>query len=339
MTLPRPPYDPELSAALATMVSPQSFEIGDIPRIRQESRQFDIPVEELLLGREVTHEVLRAPRKLGPELTLSVFRPSVATTPGPGLYFMHGGGMAFGHRLSDAELFADWVERFGLTVVTVEYRLAPEHPDPAPSEDCYAGLLWTAEHAAELGIDIRQLLVGGVSAGGGLAAAMALMARDRNGPALIGQLLICPMLDDRDATVSAAQYETGPWNRESNRVAWSALLAGERDDTVSPYAAPARAVDLTGLPPAFIEAGSAEVFRDEDVAYASRLWAAGGQADLHVWAGGFHCFWQVGHAAVSQAATDTRNAWLARLLGVSNDVGSNSSGAARRLAAQRGAPA
>ena len=189
---------------------------------------------------------------------------------------------------------------------------------PTPSEDCYAGLLWTVEHAEELGIDPRRLLVAGVSAGGGLAASLALMSRDRGGPALLGQLLICPMLDDRDDTESTRQFESGPWNRSNNRVAWSALLGHDgAGPNTSAYAAPARAADLSGLPPTYLEVGSAEVFRDENVEYASRLWAAGVATELHVWAGGFHCFWQIEHAAVSQAATSARDDWLGRLLGLS----------------------
>ncbi len=212
----------------------------------------------------------------------------------------------------------DWVETFGVTIVSVDYRLAPEHPHPTPSEDCYAGLLWTVEHAEELGIDPRRLLVAGVSAGGGLAASLALMSRDRGGPALLGQLLICPMLDDRDDTESTRQFESGPWNRSNNRVAWSALLGHDgAGPNTSAYAAPARAADLSGLPPTYLEVGSAEVFRDENVEYASRLWAAGVATELHVWAGGFHCFWQIEHAAVSQAATSARDDWLGRLLGLS----------------------
>lgn len=186
-------------------------------------------------------------------------------------------------------------------------------------EDCYAGLVWTAEHAAELGIALDRLVIAGESAGGGLAAGTALLARDRNGPSLIGQVLMCPMLDDRDETVSTVQFESaGIWLRSSNLVGWNALLGDRRGaDDVSIYAAPARATDLCGLPPAFIDCGSAELFRDEDIAYATNLWCAGVQAELHVWPGGFHGFDMVApHTALAQAATTTRNAWVAKLLGV-----------------------
>ena len=172
----------------------------------------------------------------------------------------------------------DHAERLQLAVVSVEYRLAPETPHPGPVEDCYAGLSWTVAHAAELGVDPARVIVGGVSAGGGLAAAVALLARDRGAPALLGQLLACPMLDDRNDTPSAWQMAgVGVWDRAANDVGWAALLGDARGGPdVSPYAAPARAADLSGLPPAFIDVGSAETFRDEDVAYASRIWQAGG---------------------------------------------------------------
>ena len=183
-----------------------------------------------------------------------------------------------------------WVVDHDAVLVSVDYRLAPEFPDPYPVEDCYAGLVWTAENAAELGIDPERVIITGSSAGGGLSAGTALLARDRKGPKLIGQVLVYPMLDDRNETVSSHQYDgAGLWDRQSNLLGWTCLLGERRGtDDVSIYAAPARATDLSGLPPAFIDVGSAEVFRDEDVAYASALWAAGVQAELHVWPGAFH---------------------------------------------------
>ena len=142
-----------------------------------------------------------------------------------------------------------------MAVVSVEYRLAPETPHPGPVEDCYAGLAWTAAHAAELGIDPDRIIVGGASAGGGLRRRLALLARDRGGPALAGQLLLCPMLDDRNVTMSSLQMTgLGIWDHAANNLGWTVLLgdaAGGPD--VSPYAAPARAADLSGLPPAYIE--------------------------------------------------------------------------------------
>jgi acetyl esterase/lipase len=221
-----------------------------------------------------------------------------------------------GNRLG-VSLLLDWIEEFQVAGVSVEYRVAPEHPHPAPVEDCYAGLLWTAAHASELGFDPRRILIAGPSAGGGLAAAVALMARDRGGPALRAQMLMCPMLDDRNNTTSSLQIDgIGLWNRQSNLTGWTALLGASRGtEHVSPYAAPSRASNLGGLPPTFIDAGSMEVFRDEAVDYASRIWAAGGDAELHIWNGGFHGFDIVfPDAALSRAARSARKAWLARIL-------------------------
>jgi acetyl esterase/lipase len=224
--------------------------------------------------------------------------------------------MVLGDRRIGVVEMLDWAEQFNLVVVSVEYRLAPETPHPGPIDDCYAGLLWTAEHADELGFDRSRLIVAGGSAGGGLAAALALRARDQNGPELLGQMLIYPMLDDRNDTPSAHQMAgLGIWDRGANEFGWTALLGDARGGPdVSPYAAPARAADLAGLPPAFIDVGSAETFRDEDVAYASRIWQAGGRAELHVWPGGFHGFDGLAPTAqLSQDAREARVRWLNRL--------------------------
>ena len=244
---------------------------------------------------------------------------TAAATAGAGAIFhVHGGGMVVGDSRAGVPALLEAAEELGLVVVSVEYRLAPEHPHPAPVEDCYAGLLWTVENADVLGIDPDRVVIAGGSAGGGLAAAVALLARDRGAPALLGQMLMCPMLDDRNDSPSSLQMAgMGGWDRASNETGWTALLGDTRGGPhVSPYAAPARATDLSGLPPAFIDVGSAETFRDEDVAYATRVWQSGGRAKLHVWPGGFHGFDQLApQAAISQDARAARLRWLRRLLG------------------------
>ncbi|WP_245567155.1 alpha/beta hydrolase [Nocardia vinacea] len=243
--------------------------------------------------------------------------PSSSQGPVPAIYNVHGGGMIMANRRTGVQTVLDLAAPLGAAVISVEYRLAPEHPDPAPVEDCYAGLAWTAEHASALGIDPSQIIIVGGSAGGGLAAGVALLARDRGNSPLLGQLLMCPMLDDRNDTASALQMDgSGVWDRTANRTGWQALL-GERQggQDVSPYAAPARATDLSGLPPTLIDVGSAEIFRDEAVTYASRIWQAGGSAELHVWPGGFHGYEVAApEAAISRATIRARNDWLARLL-------------------------
>jgi acetyl esterase/lipase len=252
-----------------------------------------------------------------PDVPLLICLPKGTAAPTAAIYNIHGGGMMLGdNRLGIGEVLKIATE-LRLAVISVEYRLAPETPHPGPVEDCYAGLVWTAEHAAELNIDRDRILVMGGSAGGGLAAAVTLIARDRGGPALLGQVLMCPMLDDRNDTPSAVQMAgLGVWGRAANQTGWTALLGeAQGGPDVSPYAAPARATDLSGLPPAFIDVGSAETFRDEDIAYAGRIWQAGGQAELHVWPGGCHGFEEVApQARISRDARAARSRWLRELL-------------------------
>jgi acetyl esterase/lipase len=256
-----------------------------------------------------------------PDISLLICRPASAEPAGPRpvIYHVHGGGMVIGNNRVGVDVPLAWAQALDAVVVSVEYRLAPEHPHPAPVEDVYAGLLWTADHAAEIGADPERIVIAGASAGGGLCAALALLTRDRKGPRPIGQVLMCPMLDDRNDTPSTHQMAgLGVWDRTANETGWTALLGSRRGGPDVPaYAAPARAEDLTGLPPAFLDVGSAETFRDEVVAYASRIWQAGGVAELHVWPGGFHGFDGFApQAAVSQAARGAHMAWLRRLLGM-----------------------
>ncbi|MBG0561424.1 alpha/beta hydrolase [Actinoplanes aureus] len=321
MTTIPPPFDPELAAALDVIGErlPPSLTAEMIQPMRDGALLGDPTDEDLSRGGAFTVARRMVPGPAGaPDIELLVLTPAGARTALPGIYHTHGGGMILGNNRSGVDGPQDWATEVPAVIVSVEYRLAPEHPHPAPVEDCYAGLVWTAEHAAELGIDPQRLIVAGGSAGGGLTAALALLARDRGGPALAGQMLLCPMIDDRNDTPSAVQMAgRGVWDRTSNETGWTALLGADRGGPdVSPYAAPARATDLSGLPPAFIDVGSAETFRDEDVTYASRIWQAGGQAELHVWAGGFHGFDGLApQAAVSQEARAARVRWLRRLLG------------------------
>ena len=318
-TLPPPPFDPELGAALAALADliPPSLD-GELLTTMRSGSALPLPTDEEL-SRGGTFQVEdRTVPGLGddPDITLLICTPTAPTGTLGCIYHTHGGGMVLGDRRLGVVEMLDWAEQFNLVVVSVEYRLAPETPHPGPIDDCYAGLLWTAEHAEELGFDPSRMIVAGGSAGGGLAAALALRARDQNGPDLLGQVLIYPMLDDRNDTPSAQQMAgLGIWDRNANEFGWSALLGDSRGGPdVSPYAAPARATDLADLPPAFIDVGSAETFRDEDVAYASRIWQAGGRAELHVWPGGFHGF--DGLAPTAQLSHDARAArvrWLNRL--------------------------
>lgn len=220
-------------------------------------------------------------------------------------------------RFSQIDIPLEWLDEFGAVVISVDYRLAPEATGTTLVDDCYQGLLWIVEHAEDLGVDPTRVVIAGASAGGGLAAGVALMARDLGTPPIAAQMLICPMLDHRNITTSSRQYSGGPgvWTREMNEFGWRSVLGGLADEEVPAYLSPALADDLSRLPTTYIDAGSAEVFRDEDVDYATRIWEAGGQAELHVWAGGFHGFDALyPQVRVSEAARRTRKDWLARVL-------------------------
>lgn len=318
---PPPPFDPELVPALEAMAAMRrpEFTLENIQLIREARSVFPQPTDDDLRrggAFELSTELVPGPDG-APQIPLLICRPAAVEAPVACLYYIHGGGTILGDNRVGLPGMLDHAEQLALAVVSVDYRLAPETPHPGPVEDCYAGLAWTVAHAGQLGIDPGRIVVGGGSAGGGLSAAVALLARDRGGPALFGQLLICPMLDDRNDTPSSWQMAgRGIWDRTANNVGWTALLGDARGGPgVSPYAAPARATDLSGLPPAFIGVGSAETFRDEDVAYAGRIWQAGGAAELHVWPGGYHGFAaMVPEAAVSRAAVAAQRDWLRRLL-------------------------
>ena len=317
--IPKVPYDPEFATVLAAIPSPPDFSAEHIPLLRD--GQNAVATAELVLANEpFTHEERSIPGPDGP-ITISIFRPTgVASSRGgqPGIYYLHSGGVICGNRFTGMKGVLQWGRETGAVCITVEYRLAPEHPFPAPLEDCYAGLKWVSDHAGELGINPKYLMVAGQSAGGNLAASLTMLCRDRNGPKLCAQVMDSPMLDDRMKTNSSHQYiSEGSWSRGSNGMAWDAYLGDSVRGTskVSHYAAAARAEDVSNLPPAFICAGAAEIFRDESVAYAQKLWAAGVQAELHVWPGGWHLFdMLVPDHPVSKGSIEARAAFVRRVL-------------------------
>lgn len=323
MTTPQPPFRPDAAAIIDAIHEffPKHF----TPDILEAARQ---PVPgvptNLDLASEahpgLTHREVTVPGYQGDEITLSIWEPADGVKSGAGIYYIHGGGMMIGDRFLGALDYTAWAEAFNAVVVSVEYRLAPEHAYPTQTEDSYAGLVWFTEHAAELGVDAANIAVVGSSAGGNLAAAVALIARDRKGPAIKGTLLQYPMLDDRQATPSQLGYrDVGLWSGTSNDSGWTTFLGdiAPGSDAVPAYAAPARATDLTGLPPTFIDVGECELFRDEDVDYASRLWAAGVTTELHVTPGIWHAFesFAADHP-VSAIIQKRRTAWLKETLGV-----------------------
>lgn len=320
MPVTAPPFDAELAPALAEIhqnLAP-AMTADMIPALREVIAAGTPSLEALAGDGAFAVSTRRVPGPAGaPEVELLVARPAGHDGPLPILYYVHGGGMVMGDNRFGVADVLPWAAELGLLVVSVEYRLAPEHPYPAGIEDAYAGLAWAAAHAGELEADGARVLLCGASSGGGMAAALALLARDRGTVRPLGQLLMYPMLDDRNDRPSTAQMAgLGVWDRTANETGWNALLGAARGGAgVTPYAAAARATDLTGLPPTLLDVGTAETFRDEVIDYAARIAQAGGEVELHVWPGAFHAFdfWVPG-ARISQDAAEARVRWLRRLL-------------------------
>ena len=238
---------------------------------------------------KVVHADHTVPAADGHEIVVRVYTPEGLATPAPCVYAIHGGGYVLGTYEMLDRVMDGWCARLGVVGVSVEYRLAPEWAYPTPLEDCYAGLAWVHAHHDALGVDPARIGIQGTSAGGGLAAALALLARDRGEIPIAFQVLECPMIDDRFHTPSSNIERLQVWSRESNEYGWRAYL-GDRygTDDIPATAAPARADDLTGLPPAIVCVGGADGFRDEDVQYALRLSQAGVPTELHVYPGAPH---------------------------------------------------
>jgi acetyl esterase/lipase len=227
-----------------------------------------------------------------PTVGLRVYRPRTLKGAAPALLWIHGGGMIIGNHLTDEATNIAFARTLGITVASVRYRLSPQHPAPAALDDCYAALAWLVEHAAERGIDPTRIAIGGASAGGGLAAALTLLAHDRGEIRPAFQLLVYPMLDDR--TVTRTDMDTSNvrvWTPASNRFAWTSYLGhAPGREAVSAYAAPARREDLSGLPPTWIGVGSLDLFFDEDERYAHRLDSSGVPCEFVRVDGAFHGF-------------------------------------------------
>jgi acetyl esterase/lipase len=248
----------------------------------------------------------------GSRLRVKLYRARDGRPAGPGILWLHGGGYVLGSPEQDGSTYRRLIEATGAVVVAPDCRLAPEAPYPAALDDCYATLLWLRDNAVSLGVRDDQLAVAGNSAGGGLTAALTLLARDRGEVAIAFQMPLYPMIDDRCSSESARDNDAPVWDSVTNRNAWKVYL-GELSgtDRVPPYAAPSRATDLHGLPPAFTYVGDIEPFRDEVVEYVERLRAAGVPVTFEVLPGCYHGFDVVAPgAAVSRRALDAQAAWL-----------------------------
>jgi acetyl esterase len=309
-------FDPELAPVVAVI---PHLDISDLAAARASmlAMREQMPAFEPPATLDITKRLIPGPEG-DPDVEVCVIRPRGAGTgtgtDRPGLLWIHGGGFVLGDVEGDMPLATGLAADAGAVVVSVEYRLAPEHPFPAPLEDCYAALRWTADHADELGIDASKLAVGGLSAGGGLAAAVALLARDRGGPALCFQLLDIPEVDDRLSTPSMKQFTDTPlWHHPNAILSWEAYLGPDHDGDVSPYAAPARATDLSGLPPAYVVTCEFDPLRDEGIEYAQRLMQAGVATELHHFPGTFHGSSGAGAGtAISQRMVSERTEALKR---------------------------
>ena len=280
--------DPENAAALRSM---PPRDLSDIPALR---RDYDAAVAAAgpVRSEAVEQTDHRVPRLDGDgELVVRVYRPHALAEPLPCLLWLHGGGYVYGSIDAEDGWIQALVADVGCVVASVDYRLAPEHPYPAGLDDCLAALRWVRDDAAALEVDPRRLAIGGASSGAGLAAALALRCRDEGGwDNLRLQLLVYPMLDDRHVTHSSrAIADPLLWSLETNLIAWRSYLGREPgSDDVPATAAPSRATDLSGLPPAFVAVADVDMFVDEDVDYAQRLLQAGVRTELIVYPGSHH---------------------------------------------------
>jgi acetyl esterase len=292
-------FDPELAAALALQPI-QSIE--DLEAARALQRTLLATGGDEIEGideLEIADYVVPA-KADRPEVNVRVYTPFAFQRPLPGVLYMHAGGFVLGSIESDHARAASLALNVGALLVSVEYRLAPEHRYPAAVDDCYAALCWMAANAEQLSIDPERIAVAGSSSGACLAAALTLLARDRGGPHICFQLLNAPVLDDRLETPSMTAFTDTPvWDRQSAIVSWRHYLGEERAD-VPPYAAPARADDLSRLPPAYIATSQFDPLRDEGILYGLRLLQAGVAAEIHNFPGAYHGSEIVETAEISQ---------------------------------------
>lgn len=284
--------DPELAAALALF--PQMDIWADLPLSRRligqarHTQMGGLPPINTVISKD--YAVASCAESASPDVPVRTYRPRDQSQKLPALLWIHGGGYCLGSMEQDDYLVRQLVKEVGCVVISVDYRLAPEHPFPAPLDDCYSALRWLASNTEMLQVDGCRLGIGGISAGAGLAAGLALLARDRDEVSAIFQALLCPMIDDRNISVSSHSITDGRvWNRNSNINGWRAYLSGSIE-APSAYAAATRAENLSGLPPAYIAVGSVDAFVDENADYAERLNAAGVDTQFEIFSGGFHGF-------------------------------------------------
>ncbi len=302
--------DPDLRAALAKLPSLGDLSAETLPQAR--IMLAGTPPEPAPDGLSITAVAIPGPPGQ-PDVAGLLYRP-LGDGDRPAILNLHGGGFVAGSAQREDPAMRALSLDLDVVILSVDYRLAPEAAFPQPLEDCFAALLWLHGQSAALGIDPARIAVRGVSAGGGLAAGLSLLARDRGGPAIAFQLLIYPMLDDRTQAQASAGHFV--WPIEANCFGWSCYLGSAAGGEISIYAAPGRAQMLAGLPATFVATGAIDLFADEDIAFARRLIAAGVATELHVYAGAYHGFNLIAGAAVAQRferdATDALRRALAK---------------------------
>jgi acetyl esterase/lipase len=315
-----PPYDPEITAVEDTQHRPIPSSLDALLELRKEEPSRD---DRIYNDPNIAIEEISIPGAVSrlPAIVLTSKSYLATSKTRPGVLFFHGGGRVMGNLYVGLATVSELVKGLNAVVVSVGYRLSPEVRGIDSVEDCYASLVWMSNNLGSFKVDPARFMIAGVSAGAGLAAGVMLLSRDRKGPRVCAQLLACPMLDDRAASLSSQQFENGRgFYTAWGRYAWECVLGEASEErSVSQYVAPGRAEDLSDLPPAYIDAGSCEPFRDEDIAYATRLWECGVQADLHIWGGGCHGFDLFFPTEIGEQAVKTRDAWLRRMLREKNE--------------------
>lgn len=311
--------DPELLAGLEVMrdLMGDNDLTQDLPAARQAANARDETlVNNLQLPDDIAQSLTQAPSKDGHMIDLRVMQPKQPNGKQPLFYWMHGGGYVLG-QAKQGDMFTLLAAQMGCYAASVEYRLAPETAYPGPLEDCYEGLAYLIDNAEALNIDTDRVIIGGVSAGGGLCAGLALLLRDRGLCAPLGQVLIYPMIDDRNiAPADDTRPDTLVWSRRYNHFGWQSYLGDLfGSDQVPAYAAPIRATDVSGLPPVYMPVGDLDLFLDENIIYAQKLTKAGVPTHFHIVPGAFHGFnGFVANAAVSQAINAETFGFVAKLL-------------------------
>jgi acetyl esterase len=304
--------DPEFEPHLPTMLALPLEDLAEARALIAE-KEAEAPVPDTT-GLEIADLLIPGPAG-APAVSIRLYRP-VGGGNGSAVLFLHSGGLIIGGLESEHPLCTSIARELETVVVSVDYRLAPEHPFPAAIDDGYAAFTWLFAASGELGVDQSRVAIVGRSAGGGLAAAVTLMARDRGGPRACFQYLDVPMLDDRMDSATVRSFTDTPiWDRPSTEIAWHHYLGDDAGgDDVSPYAAPARATDLSGLPPAYIHTAQFDPLRDEGMAYAQRLLSVGIATELHSSPGTFHGSDMVEDATISLRLAAERLTVLRRAL-------------------------